>query len=177
MKYYIILFTILVTTSCKKEFHFKNNEITERDAQGNLVGNINTNDWVLKKVADASDFDRDVFNKVYTDSGSFNINIYKKSCPLPDTFNIISYPNPMNNSNCFLNHKVTKSVNFNYDYGYEIIVKKDGTIISTSGVPSLPEWKSKINALTFRDFIYYVIFVTPDSCAYFTKGNVIGCTN
>jgi hypothetical protein len=162
---------------CKKDnqYHFKLSDVTQTDINGNSVGNINLNDWKIHKFSDATDFDSNVFNSFQASQSDFNFNDYKSNCDLPDTFNLVAYPNPMKGSDCFLFFKLEKSISFNYEYGIVIITDKYGKIIRTSGSLNAGVWEEKINALSKRDFIYYDIFVTADSCLYYTKGNVIGC--
>lgn len=168
-------------SSCKKKYHFKTSEITATDINGNITGNINHNDWQIKKFSDASDFDKSVFLKFQEsqdkNGSGFKFSNFISNCDLPNNFSLIAYPNPMIGSDCWLNFKLQSDLV--YDYGIEIIAKKTGDIIQVSGFlidePNDSTWRAKINALTIRDFIYYGIFVTPDSCLYYTKGNVIGC--
>jgi|JI61114BRNA_FD_contig_91_124666_length_1268_multi_3_in_0_out_0_1 hypothetical protein len=173
-----IVIAFLFIVSCKKEFHFKNTDITVTDINGNITGNINTNDWKLNYFSDASSFDQ----KVFTDfqniqqrllDTAFSFSKFKNTCTLPTEFNFISYPNPMQ-SDCKLHHKLT--TDFNFREAIVIITKKDGEIIQHSGFVQQNEWFTKVPTLVVRDFIYYAIFVTQDSCLYYTKGNVIGCT-
>ena len=138
-----IVIAFLFIVSCKKEFHFKNTDITVTDINGNITGNINTNDWKLNYFSDASSFDQ----KVFTDFQ----NIQQR---LLDT--------------AFSFSKFREAI--------VIITKKDGEIIQHSGFVQQNEWFTKVPTLVVRDFIYYAIFVTQDSCLYYTKGNVIGCT-
>jgi hypothetical protein len=167
---FIILVVSLSLFSCKKD-RFKLSDVTETDIMGNLVGNVNQNDWKLYKLSQATDFDMKVFNQLNTGT-PFNVNDYH-SCDSIYNFNLIAYPNPII-SNCMLNFKLT--TNIEYVKALQIVVSKDGKLIEKSGVDPgfFPDYK--INALVKRDFIYYAIFVTQDSCLYYTKGNVIGCT-
>jgi hypothetical protein len=172
----VLLFSI---TSCKKEFHFNISDITETDVNGNIIGNTNINDWKINSISTANSFDKNVFNnfeqiqKRLLDS-SFSFTKYKQSCDIPTEFNFISYPNPMK-SDCKLNHKLYTNLDFRE--AIVIITKKNGEIIQHSGFVQQQEWYTKVPALVVRDFIYYAIFISRDSCLYYTKGNVIGCTN
>lgn len=185
MKYTRVLFLLFIfatVTGCKKKYHFKTSEITVTDINGNITGNINHNDWQIKKFSDASDFDKAVFQKYQEVQNTgqppiFKFSDYKSHCDLPNNFSLTAYPNPMVGSDCWLYFK--SHTDLVYNYGIEIITKKNGDIIQSSGFlidePNDSTWRAKINALTIRDFIYYGIFVTPDSCLYYTRGNVIGC--
>ena len=177
----IVVLAILTffTGSCKKKYHFNTSDITVTDINGNYTGNINTNDWKLHKFSDASDFDKKVFqdfqNSQNVGASNFQFSNFKSNCMLPDTFNLVAYPNPMIGNNCSLFFKLNKSVSFNYSYGIVILTDKLGKTIRSSGFPNAGNWEERTNALTIRDFIYYGIFVTTDSCLFYTKGNVIGC--
>jgi len=57
------LILIFLFSSCKKEFHFCKDEITETDASGNYVGNINPDDWQLKPIGEANEFDKIIIDK------------------------------------------------------------------------------------------------------------------
>lgn len=166
---------ILFLVSCSKEFHFNSKEITETDINGNLIGNINTNDWKLHKYSDATDFDKAIFAKFEQSQSNFKFSNFNTNCALPDTFNLIAYPNPIIGTNCSLFFKMNTSIGFYIQYGIVILTDKYGNIIRTSGSPNAAIWEEKTNAFTKRDFIYYDIFVTTDSCLFYTKGNVIGC--
>ena len=182
MRYIIILlFSVsFFSTSCKKEEnHFSSNEITQTDDNGNLYGNINVNNWTINLFSDADIFDKAVFSKYESDyqrlsDPNFSFSKFKNNCAKPSVFNLVAYPNPMK-SDCWLKFKL--NTNLVFQNSIEIIVKKNGAEIQTSGFYNDTIWKSKINALLDRDFIYYGIFITSDSCIYYTKGNVIGCTN
>lgn len=168
---FIILLLSISLYSCKK-YHFNTSNITETDIMGNLVGNKNPNDWKLYKLYQATSFDKNVFNELNRLS-IFNTNLYN-SCDSNYIFDLIAYPNPMIND---CNLQFNLSTNINFIKSLQIIVSKDGKFIeSGTNYPGyFPDYK--INALKKRDFIFYYIFVTADSCMYYGKGNVIGCTN
>jgi len=176
--YVIALFTLIY--SCKKDkYHFSTSDITETDVNGNEIGNINSTNWTINLFSEADDFDKSVLAKYESDyqrlsDPTFSFSKFKNNCTKPSLFKLIAYPNPMH-SDCWLNFKLNS--NFSYLNAIEIIAKKNGEIIQTSGFSNATNWKSKINALVVRDFIYYGIFITSDSCIFYTKGNVIGCTN
>ncbi|MCB0508948.1 MAG: hypothetical protein KDD21_11680 [Bacteroidetes bacterium] len=171
---YLLIFIPLVI-SCKKEYHFNVNQITETDINGTLIGNVNINDWKLHKFSDATDFDKTIFNKFEQSQSNFRFSNFNANCTLPDTFSLLAYPNPIIGSDCSLFFKMNTSSNFYIQYGIVILTDKFGNIIRTSGSPNSSIWEEKTNVLTKRDFIYYDIFVTTDSCLFYTKGNVIGC--
>ena len=178
MKYIIILISFIFALSCKKDNHFNKSDITETDSNGNYISNINNNDWKLNQFSLATNFDKSVFNNFekmqqrLLDT-AFSFSKFKTDCALPTVFNFVSYPNPMK-SDCKLNHRLT--TNLLFKEAIVIIAKKDGDVIQNSGAVQQTEWYTKVPALVVRDFIYYAIFVTQDSCLYYTKGNVIGCT-
>ncbi len=180
MKKLFAILIILSSISCKKEKQqFNLDEITETDTSGNIIGNINPSNWTIHSFSDADDFDKSVFNFYETryqrlSDPNFSFSHFKTSCPAPSTFNLVVYPNPMK-TDCWLHFNL--STNLVFQNSIEIIVKKNGEEIQTSGFYNYTTWKSRINALVVRDFIYYGIFITADSCIYYTKGNVIGCTN
>ena len=76
------LILVVLFSSCKKEFHFSKDEITETDASGNLVGNINPNDWKLKSISDLTDFEKKVLLQIPLNFETSKDTIYKniKSC-------------------------------------------------------------------------------------------------
>lgn len=147
------------------------------DINGNKTGNINPNDWNLKKLSDATVFDQQVFQQFQESqnkgTSGFNLKNYKQNCNLPTKFTLTAFPNPMIGSDCWLNFKL--QTNLHFMYGIEIYADKFGKVFQVLGFPEKGIWQSKVNALTVHDFIYYGLFVTSDSCLYYTKGNVIGC--
>ena len=172
IKFIIIVMSISLY-GCKKD-HFKLADITETDIMGNLVGNVNQNDWKLYNLSQATSFDKNVFNQI-KNSSSYDFLSYK-TCDSSYNFNFVAYPNPMI-SDCTLKFKLTTNLSF-VSYT-RIIVGKDGNVIESElnniAVSNFADYR--VNALKKRDFIFYYIFVTADSCLYYGKGNVIGCTN
>lgn len=168
-----MLLISITLLSCKK-YHFKLSEITETDIMGNLAGNVNLNDWKLYNLSQATAFDHNVFNQIKK-SSSYDFLSYK-TCNSSYNFNFVAYPNPMI-SDCTLKFKL--STNLSFVSYTRIIVGKDGNVIESElnniAVSNFVDYR--VNALKKRDFIFYYIFVTADSCLYYGKGNVIGCNN
>lgn len=71
-----VFFSFLLVLSCQKKYQFDLSEITETDLNGNLIGNVNPNDWKILSISEASDFDKKVFNNLNNVS-SFNFDNLK----------------------------------------------------------------------------------------------------
>ncbi|MBK9634897.1 MAG: hypothetical protein IPO64_10405 [Bacteroidetes bacterium] len=170
------LILVVLFSSCKKEFHFSKDEITETDASGNLVGNINPNDWLLKPLSEANEFDKNVFSQLLIGDSTRDVyKLYNTNCVNDYDFSLVAYPNPMpkKGGSGYLNLKMI--TNLEYSYFYKIIVDKFGAIIeSGAGLAEASFDKIQINPLIKRDFILYYIFIDENNCAFFGKGNVIG---
>jgi len=180
-KYIILILCVsIVFLSCKKKNQFNLSEITETDYNGNLVGNINPNDWKLLRINEAIGFDKSVLDNIES-SGTFNISKFNYNCTKPDTFELVAYPNPINKNSigqCNLNFKLNADAYFYNSNAIKIVlVKKNGDIIMSTNVPLLENgtWRVETYSFTDRDFICYSFFITQDSCLFYTKGNVIGC--
>lgn len=170
-KLLILLFFFISLTSCKKEYHFSKNDITQRDSNGNITGNINPEDWHLKPLSDADVFTQSVFNKIPQNLNDNLIN-YTMNCQDTFQFDMKAYPNPMGRS---INLKFNLQTNLIYKKGFIIIVDRKGNYLSAASFTSPFVFRDElINKLVNRDFIYYYILITEDNCGYYGKGNVIG---
>ena len=167
------LILVVLFSSCKKEFHFSKDEITETDASGNLVGNINPNDWKLKSISDLTDFEKKVLLQIPLNFETSKDTIYKniKSCENNFNFGLVVYANPMKNS--VLKFNLLSDIR--YEKLYTLITDKEGNFITGSfGFYPAKISEERISALVKRDFIYHYLFITEDSCGYYGSGNVIG---
>lgn len=171
-----LILPICMLLSCKKnDFTFDKNEITETDINGNLIGNVNVNDWKLQPLSSASEFDKKVFNQVNIGTVPFDYKLYH-SCDSVYEFKLIVYPNPVINSNCTI--RFLFNTNISFKLSYLIIALRDGTVVMDGGnTDRLLPTQYNIPALVKKDYIVYYLFVTDDNCLYFGKGNVIGCTD
>ena len=168
------LILIFLFSSCKKEFHFCKDEITETDASGNYVGNINPDDWQLKPIGEANEFDKNVFSQLlYGDSTRDIYKLYNSNCLNNYNFSLVAYPNPMpkKGGSGYLNFNLNSNIEI-IDF-YSIITDKFGTIIE-SNIGGIKFDKIRLNPLIKRDFIFYYIFIDKNNCAFFGKGKVIG---
>lgn len=207
MKYStLILGFIILLSSCKKydvsKFRFTTDEITETDSTGNLVGHVQPGDWEFKPISQASDFDRNVFNRVYDLSVAaglnpntredtiFNFNRYNLNCTSSINLKVIAYPNPMQT----VYPKVVGPIPTNNLYFKFITDLKIANylIFPVMRIGERPGYVVYGNAgynpdginmdqilyggtpTVERDFILYIIIYTTDGCVFFCKGNVIG---
>lgn len=181
MRHFIfILSFITFFYSCKKDKQFSINDITETNSDGEIIGNNNPNDWKLVPINQASNHDKNAMQEYIniTKKGDPTlIDFLKyKSCDAPANFSMIAYPNPLIESNCRLNFKF--STNLTYNKVYTFIYTIENKLGGGNYMTVFPNNHSEImNAIVGRDFTYYYIFMTADSCAYYGKGNVIGCSN
>lgn len=169
-KLIVILFFLASLSACKKEYHFKKDDITERDSNGNLTGNINPEDWQLKPLSEADEFTQMIFNQIPIHFEDNLIN-YNMNCLDTFQFDLKAYPNPMNSS-----HELKFSLNTNLEFvkGFTIAVDKKGKYIFVGGMNNIFPDDVLVNPLINRDFIYYYILITADGCGFYGKGNVIG---
>jgi len=206
MKYTLILIASILCFSCKKinleKYHFTTDEITETDSLGNLVGHIQQGDWQLKPIAQANDFDKDVFSNVYElsekarnnpntlEDSIYDFRRYNLNCTDTFAFKLVAYPNPgkLYYPNavgpipfCKLDFKLETNLNIARYLVFFATKNKDHVGIATSGsygnnnlpIEFLP-WVSPPDA-GYRDYIVYYIIYTTGGCVFYGKGNIIGC--
>ena len=137
-------------------------------------------------------------NPNYPEKESFDIHKYNQNCTIPDTnyFTIVCYPNPISkalwpdssgiNGPCEQYFKI--STNLNVKCSYSIRVDKFGDMLGSESLilkpnldgTSITNILSGIRSTGYpapvqRDYIVYYFIYTLEGCAYFGKGNVIGC--
>jgi len=171
---YIVIVLIIFIAACKKtDYTFSNNEITETDKNGNLIGNVNPTDWQLLPLSAATEFDKNIFKQVNIGSVPFDYTKYH-SCDSVYDFNLITYPNPLTGSSCTLKFNFNTTITIKE--GQLIVALRDGKVVASGGnTDGLLPTEYHIPALMKRDFIIYYLFITDDNCLYFGRGNVIGC--
>lgn len=138
-------------------------------------------------------------NPNYPEKESFDIHKYNQNCTIPDTnyFTIVCYPNPASKKlwpdssgvqgPCEQYFKI--STNLNVKCVFSIYVDKFGGGLGGGGnlflKPNTNETSitsmientkfGSIPSIAQRDYIVYYFIYTLEGCAYFGKGNVIGC--
>jgi hypothetical protein len=177
------------------KYYFNLNDITQRDSIGNLVSTPKANDWSLKPITQATDFDKRVFSQIYelTEEARNNPNTlgdsiydlskYNQACTDTFTYKMVAYPNPLvyvyptqPNIIPYTPIYFKYSTNLNIKCTILMLFDRFGnsmgdTYTSTGGV-LIPGFGSPPSYE--RDFILYYIIYTQEGCVYFGHGNVIG---
>lgn len=206
MKRILFYTTIIVAIfcGCKKndlkpidwtKYYFNLDEITQRDSVGNLIGTVKTNDWTLKPISQATDFDKHVFGQIYelTEEARnnpntlidsiYNLTNYNLNCNDSYTFSVKAYPNPLvyvyptqpyiiPYTPLHLEYETNLHVKCSVFMLFDRYGNSMGDTYTTTG-GTLLTWMG--SPPTFqRDFILYYLIYTQEGCVFFGHGNVIG---
>jgi len=175
-KTFIFLLLLLSFASCKKT-NFCLKDITETDANGNYIGNIDKSDWQLVPYDQLSEADKKVFNieimTILINDMHIDKNTLKFNCPLPSSFEYIAYPNPVNKSGK-VNFILKTVIKFETAL-YSVYNPKNKTVYTSAAGASVDNHlitTFKTQESDFSDCSIYYMIMTPDSCVYAGKGDI-----
>lgn len=180
---------IAIFSGCTK-YQFSKKEITETNQYGDLIGNIDINDWNIESYSSAPEKLKefieieanakfgipaiDTIQTAFVIKKNIDNGTYKVNCS-PPLFSSIAYPNPApKDDRVTIPLRCTSKVKD----GLSFITRKDGTQISGQSITidttgHLGDVIVITNYLVQRDdFIYYYVFVTEDDCVFWGKGDV-----
>lgn len=207
----VFIATVLLLISCKSKkddlkpidwtkYYFNLDEITQRDSIGNLIGITKANDWTLKPINQATDFElKAIYSTLYADNGTgefmtglrddtatqnkFDLKRYNQNCSDTFTFKIKAFPNPLvyvyptqPNIIPFTPIHLEYETNLNVKVSIFSLFDRFGNSLGEQYIGTtstlLPGFGSPPSYQ--RDFILYYIIYTQEGCVYFGHGNVIG---
>lgn len=174
----VLLVFIIILENCKK---ITINNITERDQYGNIIGNVNSEDWKLDNLSSYSSKDRAKMNELLNEFKGYswlNFEKYKVDCGDTCRLDYMLYPNPLG-----ANELIKDSFSTNCDGYYTYMIwqavnSKGQRVTSGAGSPFLNfsgETPHSLGGTRGFDkgFTIYYCFSTKDSCLKFGKGNVM----
>lgn len=181
-----ILLMITSLLGCSKDDGLSLTDIVQTDDNGNVIGNSSSSQWNPLPLDSSSE------NEILVDNlNSYIQNVYngnnnltlQYNCELPDTLQVIAFPNPINNLD-ELKVKLVSSKNIClYTFSYEGLTGKysgagnaTGEFMPNNQSTCLKSFNVDVsNQVNFPTDDLKIIFtiVTEDGCLYQAYGNVM----